>query len=136
MKKRGWERTDSMNNLMNHNLTKLKLLTMLTMTMITTDILGEHIDTLSLRPDAVVSILIIIIQRANSAALTDASVALGAGTVVLPSEVERLEEEQDWYLDNSEQDEEDLKVLLESAVTEEWLLDGAWLKEHVDEHVQ
>ena len=77
--------TDSMNDLMYHNLAKLKLLVLLV------NVLGDDGHTLAVSVKAIAVavdqtlVLIVAIQSANPGRLADTSISLGSSSVVLPS---------------------------------------------------
>ena len=89
------ELTDGVNNLMDHDFTEFKLLVVFAVA----NILGNHGNAVVVISVAITSIgmavLIVIVERADSRVLADATVAHCASLVVLVSKVERLEEEQD-----------------------------------------
>ena len=125
-----------MNDLVDHHLTKLKLL-MLTITMV---IMGKHGRTLIIitlvTVNAVgVTVIVIIIQSTNTRSLANTAIALGARPIVFPTEIERLEEEEDGNLDDSQQQENNLNCSL-TRVESDTTIKGARLQEHVDQHVQ
>ena len=81
------------------------------------------------------TVLIVVIQSTNTGPLANTAIALGARPVVLPAEIERLEEEEDGDLDNSQQQEDNLNRSL-TRVESNAAVEGTRLQEHVDQHVQ
>src|SRR3569833_576909 len=101
--KRKERRTNRVNDLTDHHLPKLKLLVFL----ILAQVLREHGHALSVvavpRPDGVpvvvvVVVIVVPVESADTRPLSNAAVAMGAGAVVLPPEVQRLQEQQDRHL--------------------------------------
>ena len=121
-----------MNDLVDHNLTELELL------MLLTNVLRDHSNSLAIFVEAVavaISVLIIAVQSTNSGGFTYATVTLGASTAVFPSKIERLEEEEDGDLDESQEQENDLDNRL-SSVKLFTLRNSSGLEEHVNKHVE
>jgi hypothetical protein len=120
------------NDLVDHNLTKLELL------MLLTNVLRDHSNSLAIFVEAVavaIGVFIIAVQSTNSRGFTYATVTLGASTAVLPSKIERLEEEEDGNLDESQEQENDLDNRL-SSVKLFALRNSSRLEEHVNKHVE
>ena len=124
-----------MNDLMNHNLRKLKLLMPTTLI----DILRNHRHTILIIRKALtaaiqrLALLIVVIERAHTVVLADAAIAHGARAVVLPAQVEGLQEQQDGHADDGDEQQQDLD---DGLARVQLLLDGAGREEHVDEHVE
>ena len=87
--------TDGVNDLVDHDFTELKLLVVFAVA----NVLGNHGNAVVVISVAITSIgmtvLIVVVECADSRVLANAAVAHCAGLVVLVAEVERLEEEQD-----------------------------------------
>lgn len=131
--------TDGVNDLMDHDLTKLKPLVLAALV---TDILGDGDVAVALAREAIAPaaihhamlvVVVVAVEGADARRLADAAVAHGAGPVMLPAEVEGLEEEQDRHARDGHQHEHDLQRPLTAV---QRLLDLARRQEHVDERVQ
>jgi hypothetical protein len=122
-------------DLVNHDFAELEFLVILAVA----DVLGDdgatiHVAVSEARAAVGVAfILVIVIERADGGGLTDAAVSLRASAVVLPAEVERLQEQHDWDLNDGKEQEDYLHCAL--AVIQ-FLSDRAGRQEHVNEHVQ
>jgi Co/Zn/Cd efflux system component len=122
------------NDLVDHDLTKLELL------MFVVNVLCNHSNVGIGRRSAVgvsvvVALVIVIIKCGNAGVLADATVSLSTSAVVLPAKVERLEEQKNWHLDNSQEEQDNLNTSL-AAVKLLAIDNRTRRKEHVDQHVQ
>lgn len=119
---------------MDHDLRKLKLLVLLP-----AHILRNEGDTIFVVAKALpapvhrLALLILVIKRTDSSVLADASIPKRAGAVVLPAQVQRLEEQQDGHAGEGHEQQNDLDGAL--ALVQR-VVDRAGLQEHVDEHVE
>jgi len=80
-----------------------------------------------------VVLVVIIVKGTDSLAFTNSAVAHSSGTVVLPAQVEGLQEEHDGYTADGGKKQDNLDSSLARV---ELLFDGTRLQEHVDEHVE
>jgi hypothetical protein len=130
----GNELTDGVNDLVDHDLTELEFLVLIV------NVLGDHSNVRVRRGSpvgvcAVVALLIIVVvEGGNAGVLADATVSLGTSAVVLPAKVEGLEEQKNWHLDNSQEEQNNLNT---SLATVKLLAfdDRTRREEHVDQHV-
>ena len=124
--------TDGVDDLVDHDFAELELLAVLSI-----NVLGDHGGIrVSGRPAVCVVfaiLIIVIVKSRDTGVLANATVALSASAVVLPAEVEGLEEEQDGDLDNSEQEKNHLYAGLTGV---KLLFDRTRRKEHVNQHVE
>jgi hypothetical protein len=126
---------DGVDDLVNHDLGEFKLLVLLTVDVLGDDssatvITGEALSTVH----AVAMVLVVVIVKgADSLALTNSAVTHGSGTVVLPAQVEGLQEEHDGYTAYCSKKQNDLNSSLTRV---EFFLDSTRLQEHVDKHVE
>jgi hypothetical protein len=121
------------NDLVDHDLTELELL------MFVVNVLSDHSNVGVGRRSAVgvcavVTLIIVIVKCGNAGVLADATVSLGTSAVVLPAKVEGLEEQKNWHLDNSQEEQNNLNT---SLATVKLLAfdDRTRREEHVDQHV-
>lgn len=130
--------TDGVNDLMDHHFTELKLFVAF---LATADVLRDHCAAIHLAVRgrasiclAVTALLVILrVECRDGSSFADAPVTHGAGTIVLPSQVEGLEEKQDRNHGQCEQHQDNLDGTLTAV---QLLFDSARRQEHIDEHVQ
>lgn len=122
--------TDSVDNLMDHNLTELKLF----MLLIPTKILSDHRNAFPITVHTSssvqgIAVVIISIQSTDARRLAETPVSLSTSLVVLIAKIEWLEEEQDRDLDNGDENQEDLNRALAGV---QLSFDRSGRQEHVD----
>ena len=133
------QRTDGVDDLLNHHLGELKLLVLLAFS--SPDILRDDRRAVALASETVAAtvhpsmmiIVIVTVESTDAGALADTAVAEGSGAIMLPSEIQGLEEEQNGHAADGEKKEHHLHAGLSSI---QWCFDLTRRKEHVDQHVE
>lgn len=125
---------NGVNDLVNHDLGEFKLLMFLAVNVLSDDGSAAIFASKALSTSVHALVLVIIvIEGANSLAFTDSAVSHGSSAVVLPTQVERLQEEHNGYTADCSKKQDDLK---DSLARVKLFFDGTGLQEHVDKHVE
>jgi len=124
---------DRVDDLVDHDLGEFKLLVLLAV-----DVLGDNGSATVVTAEALSTVLavvliVVIVKGADSLALANSTVSHRSSAVVLPAQVERLQEEHDGYTTDSSKEQNDLNSSLARV---KLFHNGTRLQEHVDKHVE